>query len=321
MPFKECSLVSQREEFCRLGLAAGSNVRALCRRFGVSPTTGYKWIRAYRALGAAGLSDRSRRPLTSPGRTAAAVEAQVMTVRTEHPCWGGRKIQRVLERQGLTAVPAPATITEIVRRHGALNGPGAGERRDWVPLRARRAERSLADGLQGLVRAGPGTLSPADGAGRPFALRPGDRGLRRRDGRDGARAAGGGVPPLRPALAHSVRQRPALGNSRPWPAQPAQRLADGPGHRRPARARLSSPDPGQGRALPSHPQGRGSGRRRLEDPRRGPGRLRRLAADLQHQAAPRGHRTGDPLDTLPHEPKVHARHYRAAGLRAPGPRS
>jgi transposase InsO family protein len=132
MPFKECSLVSQREEFCRLGLAAGSNVRALCRRFGVSPTTGYKWIRAYRALGAAGLSDRSRRPLTSPGRTAAAVEAEVMTVRTEHPCWGGRKIQRVLERQGLTAVPAPATITEIVRRHGALNGPGAGERRDWV---------------------------------------------------------------------------------------------------------------------------------------------------------------------------------------------
>ena len=55
-----------------------------------------------------------------------------MTVRGEHPCWGGRKIQRVLERQGLTGVPAPATITEIVRRHGALNGPGAGERRDWV---------------------------------------------------------------------------------------------------------------------------------------------------------------------------------------------
>jgi transposase InsO family protein len=60
------------------------------------------------------------------------MEAEVMAVRGEHPCWGGRKIQRVLEGQGLTGVPAPATITEIVRRRGALNGPGAGERRDWV---------------------------------------------------------------------------------------------------------------------------------------------------------------------------------------------
>ena len=132
MPFKECSLVSQREEFCRLAVGAGANVRALCRRFGISPTTGYKWIAAYLAYGAAGLPDRSRRPLTSPGRTAAAVEAEVMAVRGEHPCWGGRKIRRVLQNQGLAEVPVPSTITEIVRRHGALNGPGAGELRDWV---------------------------------------------------------------------------------------------------------------------------------------------------------------------------------------------
>src|SRR5476649_2688131 len=132
MPFKECSLVSQREEFCRLALSPGGNVRALCRRFGISPTVGYKWIAAWRAYGVAGLSDRSRRPLTSPRRTTANVEAEVMAVRSEHPCWGGRKIRRVLQNKGQTAVPAASTITEIVRRRGALNGPGAGELRDWV---------------------------------------------------------------------------------------------------------------------------------------------------------------------------------------------
>ena len=54
-----------------------------------------------------------------------------MAVRAEHPAWGGRKIRRVLENQGLEP-PAASTITEIIRRHGALDGPGAGEPRAWV---------------------------------------------------------------------------------------------------------------------------------------------------------------------------------------------
>jgi transposase InsO family protein len=113
-------------------LEPGSNVRLLCRRFGVSPTTAYKWIGLYRSLGGGGLEDRSRRPVNSPGRSGAELEARVMAVRSAHPAWGGRKIRRVLLNQGLAAPPAASTITEIVRRHGALNGPGAGERRDWV---------------------------------------------------------------------------------------------------------------------------------------------------------------------------------------------
>jgi transposase InsO family protein len=131
MPFKECSLMSQREEFCRLALTVGSNVRALCRRFGISPTAGYKWIGVYKTQGAAGLADRSRRPLMSPSQSPPELEAQVLAVRREHLAWGGRKIRRVLLNQGLAA-PSASTITEILRRHGQLDGPGAGQRRDWV---------------------------------------------------------------------------------------------------------------------------------------------------------------------------------------------
>src|SRR6185312_5945788 len=132
MPFKECSVMSRREEFCRLALAPGANVRRLCGRFGVSPTTGYKWIGVFRRLGSQGLADRSRRPSRSPGRTPPELEAEVMAVRLEHPAWGGRKIRRVLHNQGRAHPPSASTITEIVRRHGALSGPGAGERRDFV---------------------------------------------------------------------------------------------------------------------------------------------------------------------------------------------
>jgi transposase InsO family protein len=131
MPFLERSIMLQREEFCRLALRPGANVRELCRRSGISPSTGYTWLGRYKQAGLAGLEDRSRRPLGSPRRTPVGIEAQVLAVRLEHPAWGGRKIGKVLERAGISP-PSASTITEILRRHGQLDGPRAGERRDWV---------------------------------------------------------------------------------------------------------------------------------------------------------------------------------------------
>jgi transposase InsO family protein len=132
MPFKECSLMALREEFCLLAARPGVNLRDLCRRFGVSPQTGYKWLGRFEQEGAAGLSDRSRRPHLSPGRTVEALEVQVLAVRQAHPAWGGRKIRRVLQDDGVGDAPSASTITAILRRHGRLDGPGAGEQRAYV---------------------------------------------------------------------------------------------------------------------------------------------------------------------------------------------
>ena len=85
MPFRECSRMSQREEFCRLALMPEANLSELCRGFGVGRTTGYKWLERYREQGPEGLSDRSRRPHASPGQTPAELEAQVLSVRAVHP--------------------------------------------------------------------------------------------------------------------------------------------------------------------------------------------------------------------------------------------
>jgi transposase InsO family protein len=125
------SALDRREEFVRLARGAGANMSELCRRFGVSRSNGYKWLKRYQVEGLVGLEERSRRPRRSPERTTAELEAQVLAVRAEHPAWGGRKIRRVLEREGLTP-PAPSTITEILRRAGHLTGPRAGEPRDWT---------------------------------------------------------------------------------------------------------------------------------------------------------------------------------------------
>lgn len=121
MPWLEVSVMELRGEFVRLARQEGANVSALCRRFGISRKTGYKWLGRADGI-AATLGDRSRRPRTSPRRTAAALEAAVLAIRGEHPCWGGRKIARRLADLGEIGVPAPSTVTAILRRHGVVLG-------------------------------------------------------------------------------------------------------------------------------------------------------------------------------------------------------
>ena len=103
----------QREEFVGLARQADANVSELCRRFGISRKTGYKW------LAREDLTDRSRRPKSSPTRMPAELEAKVLAVRAEHPAWGARKIAHVLERDA-GMVMAPSTANSVLRRHGLI---------------------------------------------------------------------------------------------------------------------------------------------------------------------------------------------------------
>ena len=48
--------------------AAGGSLRALCRRFEISPPTAYTWLARYATEGLAGLADHSRRPHQMPQR-------------------------------------------------------------------------------------------------------------------------------------------------------------------------------------------------------------------------------------------------------------
>lgn len=126
MPWTTHTAMSLRLDFVRLAehAAATGGVAALCRAFGVSRKTGYKWLARYREGGEDALADRPRTPRRSPGRTPPEVEAAVLRLRDEHPAWGGRKIRAVLLREGEPA-PAPATVTAILRRHGRLSAEPA----------------------------------------------------------------------------------------------------------------------------------------------------------------------------------------------------
>lgn len=120
MPPEVKSAVDYRREFVLLATQPGANIRALCRRYHFAPATAYKWIRRFREGGLAALEDRSRRPHTSPTRTATTLEARIVAQR-DITGWGARTLYYWLrDDQQIAGPPAPSTITAILHRHDRI---------------------------------------------------------------------------------------------------------------------------------------------------------------------------------------------------------
>jgi transposase InsO family protein len=120
MSWKVITLMSQRIEFVKLAMQHGANVSELCRKFGISRKTGYKFINRYQMEGVKGLENRSNRPEYSPNHTDAFIEHMILELRDRHPAWGGRKLKRRLEDLGFQDIPVPSTITAILKRNGRI---------------------------------------------------------------------------------------------------------------------------------------------------------------------------------------------------------
>ncbi len=141
MPWKAQDIMSLKEEFVLLAQQEGCNRRELCRRFGISPPTAYKWLRRYEGEGRPGLVEQSRRPATSPGICSPDIEGAVVALRGKHPAWGGRKISRRLADMGGAKV-APSTVTGILHRHGLITAQASDAATPW-----QRFEREIPNAL------------------------------------------------------------------------------------------------------------------------------------------------------------------------------
>ena len=292
----------------------------LCRRFGIGRTCGPQLIARYRAEGEDGLAERSRRPRSSPRRSAAGDRGGGRSrLRAAHPAWGGRKIARVLASEGIgTPVALDDDRHPAPQRHRlGLAGGGA------KPSRASstKPQRSVADGLQGPCRHARRPAASADRARRSFALLDRAGGLRRPDRpkpckrRLIAAFRRYGLP-----RAHHHRQRLAVGRLAAAHFTPLGVCLIDHGIARHPFAALSSADDGQGRTLPPHAQGRSAAGPPFADLAKAPRRLRPLASCLQperpHDALagavrsiatrpPRQYRdTVEPFDYAPDDPSA-----------------
>jgi len=120
MPWQERTIVTVRKEFVTRATQEGANIAALCRQYGISRKTGYKWLQRVGTVAGTGFDDRPRTPHHHPHRCAPDVEVAVLAMRDRYPTWGGRKLEVKLRETGMIDVPRPSTITAILQRHGRI---------------------------------------------------------------------------------------------------------------------------------------------------------------------------------------------------------
>ena len=135
MSWRAAGIEHLRAEFVLVASGPDASKSAACRQFGISRKTGYKWLRRCEELGLAGLSDRSRRPRTSPLQVSGAVVVELVRLRQAHPHWGPKKLRALLVRSGFRPdeLPALATLGRILRRVGLSESKGRGRPRRWEP--------------------------------------------------------------------------------------------------------------------------------------------------------------------------------------------
>jgi transposase InsO family protein len=131
MPWKVSSVIEQRRELVELAGKGHLPFRALCRRFGISPRTGYKWQARYRRQGPQGLADRSRRPHRTRPELPAALQQEIVALRRDNPAWGARTLRRWLQDRGWDPVPAASSITAVLHRHGLIGPEAPPGQRPW----------------------------------------------------------------------------------------------------------------------------------------------------------------------------------------------
>ena len=122
--------MSLKMEFVEKASRPGARVSELCREYGVSRETGYKWLNRFKREGYEGLEERSRAPHSSPLMKAEDLVQAVLAAREAHPRWGPKKLYVQVKRRFGEETPSESTIARILRRFGQV--------------RAKRARRPLS---------------------------------------------------------------------------------------------------------------------------------------------------------------------------------
>ncbi len=146
MPWERTDMGEQRVKFVVRAASGKERMATLCREFGVSRPTGYRWRRRFEQAGSVtAVVERSRRPAHSSAQTGAHDEERVVALRQEQG-WGAKKLQVLLREEGtpLTVI----TINRILKRRGLV-----------------RKKESHAPALQRFERSAPNELWQMDGKG------------------------------------------------------------------------------------------------------------------------------------------------------------
>lgn len=119
MPWKDHSVQEERFRFIEEWKSGDWEMAELCRFYGISRPTGYKWVSRYEASGLEGLQDVSRAPHSHWNAIDERTDDLIVALRGQHPHWGATKIRRIIEvKHPEVVLPAESTIGAVLKRHG-----------------------------------------------------------------------------------------------------------------------------------------------------------------------------------------------------------
>lgn len=109
--------MNERSEFVLRAMAT-DDFRELCREYGISPKTGYKWKERFMRDGLAGVAEHSRRPRSSPSGLPEAVVCEMIRLKEAHRGWGPRKIRELYARLHGAGAPSESSVKRVLERAG-----------------------------------------------------------------------------------------------------------------------------------------------------------------------------------------------------------
>jgi transposase InsO family protein len=116
MPWKKSEPMEQRIEFAVKALRT-LNFRGLCREYGISAKTGYKWRERFLRGGLGRMEEESRRPRSHSEQLPEEEVCEIVRLKLAHLSWGPRKIRELyLRRHG--EVASESTFKRVLERAG-----------------------------------------------------------------------------------------------------------------------------------------------------------------------------------------------------------
>lgn len=119
MPWRNTCAMDER---CQFVLEAKKDIgpfTELCARYGISPKTGYKWLKRFNKGGVANLADQSRASKSHPNQISEEIEEAILELRRARASWGPKKLRRILhEANGEVSWPSLSSMSRIIKAHG-----------------------------------------------------------------------------------------------------------------------------------------------------------------------------------------------------------
>ncbi len=120
MDWEGVTAVDQRVRFIGEYLTGRSRTADICRQFGISRKTGYKWIKRYEAEGPEGLETRSSRPRQCPHQTDEDIVQALIRARKRYT-WGPKKLLVIIApRFPGRRLPGISTAARILKQQDLI---------------------------------------------------------------------------------------------------------------------------------------------------------------------------------------------------------